>query len=65
MESTLSDIVSPFLHKLSLEFLNLTPSEIQVANLVKFGKTTKEIAQILNLSGKTIEFYRKSIRKNH
>ncbi|WP_331520890.1 helix-turn-helix transcriptional regulator [Desulfobacula sp.] len=63
MESTLSDIVSPFLHKLSLEFLNLTPSEIQVANLVKFGKTTKEIAQILNLSGKTIEFYRKSIRK--
>ncbi len=63
MESTLNDIVSPFLHKLSLEFLNLTPSEIQVANLVKFGKTTKEIAQILNLSGKTIEFYRKSIRR--
>ncbi|MBU1342757.1 MAG: PAS domain S-box protein [Proteobacteria bacterium] len=63
MEATLNDIVSPFLHKLSLKFLNLTPSEIQVANLVKFGKTTKEIAQILNLSGKTIEFYRKSIRK--
>ena len=63
MESTLNDIVSPFLHKLSLEFLNLTPSEIQVANLVKFGKTTKEIAHILNLSGKTIEFYRKRIRK--
>ncbi len=63
MESTLNDIVSPFLHKLSLEFLNLTPSEIQVANFVKFGKTTKEIAEVLNLSGKTIEFYRKSIRK--
>ncbi len=63
IESTLSDIVSPFLHKLSLTFLNLTPSEIQVANLVKFGKTTKEIANILNLSGKTIEFYRKSIRR--
>lgn len=63
MESTLNDIVSPFLHRLSLEFLNLTPSEIQVANLVKFGKTTKEIAHILNLSGKTIEFYRKSVRK--
>lgn len=63
MESTLNDIVSPFLRKLSLDFSNLTPSEIQVANLVKFGKTTKEIAQILNLSGKTIEFYRKRIRK--
>jgi len=63
IESSLNDIVAPFLHKLSLEFLSLTPSEIQVANLVKFGKTTKEIARILNLSGKTIEFYRKSIRK--
>ena len=63
MESTLMDIVSPFLHKFALEFSHLTPSEIQVANMVKYGKTTKEIAQILNLSGKTIEFYRKSIRK--
>jgi PAS domain S-box-containing protein len=63
MESTLNNIVSPFLHRVSLDFLKLTPSEIQVANLVKFGKTTKEIAGILNLSGKTIEFYRKSIRK--
>ncbi|MCK5836933.1 MAG: PAS domain S-box protein [Desulfobacula sp.] len=63
VESTLIDIVSPFLHKLAMEFSNLTPSEIQVANMVKYGKTTKEIAQILNLSAKTIEFYRKRIRK--
>jgi len=63
IESTLNDIVSPFLHKLSLQFLNLTPSEIKVASLIKYGKTTKEIAHVLNLSGKTIEFYRKSIRK--
>lgn len=63
MESTLNDIVSPFLQRLSLEFLKLTPSEIQVANMVKFGKTSKEIAGILNLSEKTIEFHRKSIRR--
>jgi len=63
MESTLHDIVSPFLHRMSLEFRNLTPSEIQVANMVKFGKTTKDIAEILNLSEKTVEFYRKSIRR--
>ena len=63
MESTLKDIVAPFLRRMSLEFLNLTPSEIQVANMIKFGKTTKEIAGILNLSEKTVEFYRKSIRR--
>jgi PAS domain S-box-containing protein len=61
--ATLEDIVSPFLRKLSLEFLHLTPSEIQVVNLIKHGKTTKEIAHILILSEKTIEFYRKRIRK--
>jgi PAS domain S-box-containing protein len=63
MTATLDDIVSPFLHKLPLEFLHLTPSEIQVANLIKHGKTTKEIAQMLVLSQKTVEFYRKRIRK--
>jgi PAS domain S-box-containing protein len=63
MAATLEDIVSPFLHKLPLAFLHLTPSEIQVANLIKHGKTTKEIAQVLTLSDKTIEFYRKRIRK--
>jgi len=63
LKSTLNDIVSPFLRNISLKFLNLTPSEIEVANLVKYGKSTKEIAEILNLSGKTIEFYRKTIRK--
>ena len=63
MAATLDDIVSPFLHHLSLEFLHLTPSEIQVANLIRHGKTTKEIAAILSLSHQTIEFYRKRIRK--
>ena len=63
MAATLEDIVSPFLYKLSLEFLHLTPSEIQVANLIRHGKSTKEIAQVLTLSEKTIEFYRKRIRR--
>lgn len=62
MAATLEDIVSPFLYNLPLAFLHLTSSEIQVANLIKHGKTTKEIAQMLTLSDKTIEFYRKRIR---
>jgi len=63
IESNLNDIISPFVCGVSINLLNLTPTELQVANLVKQGKTTKEIASILNLSAKTIEFHRDNIRK--
>jgi DNA-binding NarL/FixJ family response regulator len=41
---------------------NEFPTEIRVANLVKEGKTTKDIAEIMNLAKKTIDFYRENIR---
>ena len=63
VESSLKDVVSPFSRKLTTRFLNLTPTEMHVANLVKEGKTTKEIAELLNLGDRTIESHRKGIRK--
>jgi PAS domain S-box-containing protein len=63
LESNLNDIVSSFTHKLSSKYLSLTPTEIQIANLVRQGRTTKEIAEILNSSDRTVEFHRKNIRK--
>lgn len=63
MESNLNDIVSPFMTFRSTRFYKLTPTEIHVANLVKQGKTTKEIAGMLNLSTSTIDSHRDSIRR--
>jgi len=63
LESNLKNIISQFPCRLFLKYLNLSPSEVRVANLVREGKTTKEIAELFNLSGKTIESYRKNIRK--
>lgn len=63
VESNLNDIISPFLHQLSSKYLSLTPREIQVAGLVREGKTTKEIAEILSISTNAVDFHRKNVRE--
>ncbi len=63
IKSNIDEIISPFTQKLSNKYLKLTSSEIRIASLVKQGKTSKEIAGILNISGKTVGFHRESIRK--
>jgi len=63
LESNLHDIISSFSYRLSFTYLNFTPSEIKVANLVKQGKTNKEIAEVLNFSSRTAAFHRERIRK--
>jgi PAS domain S-box-containing protein len=62
LESNLNNIISPFISKLSSKFFNFTSMEIKVANLVKEGKTNKEIADLLYLSKNTILFHRHNIR---
>ena len=63
LQSELEDIISPFSKKLSDPSMNLTPMEIQIASMIKFGKSNKEIAIILNRSVYTIANHRENMRK--
>jgi DNA-binding CsgD family transcriptional regulator len=63
LETSLNTIISPFMKKLTLQYANLTPRETQIANLVKDGKSTKEIADTLNCSVRAVEFHRNNMRK--
>ncbi|MFH0960302.1 MAG: PAS domain S-box protein [Pseudomonadota bacterium] len=63
IETNVTNIISPFLRNITLKHFNLTPKEFQVANLVKQGRTTKEIADFLGISTGAIDFHRNSIRK--
>jgi len=63
MEYNLNDIISPFARSLSSKFYNLTPTEIRVANMIKQEKSTKEIAEQLKMSPRTVDIHRYHIRR--
>ncbi|MHC1742594.1 MAG: response regulator [Syntrophobacteraceae bacterium] len=62
LETNVRKIISPFARELSAPHLGLTPTELQVASLIKQGKGTKEISSILNLSTNTVMTHRFKIR---
>jgi DNA-binding CsgD family transcriptional regulator len=63
IESNLREITSPFTRKMSIKNLNLTPTEIRIANLIRHGSPTKKIAEIMKISPRTVDTHRKNIRK--
>lgn len=63
IKANLDNITSGFAGRLSTLETSLTPMELQVADLLRQDKTTKEIAELLSLSTTTISFHRRNIRK--
>ncbi len=62
LETNLRDVSSPFLRNMTLSQYHLTPKEIQVANLIREGKSTKDIARMMHLSTRSVEYHRDKIR---
>jgi PAS domain S-box-containing protein len=62
MVSNLTNIGSSFARQLSSWKTKLTPAEIQVADLLRLGRRTKEIAALLKVSPSAVSFHRNNIR---
>ena len=63
IQTNLDEITSSFAYNHKDYLANLTPTQIQIADLIKQGLATKKIASLLNLSPFTIAFHRQEIRK--
>jgi DNA-binding CsgD family transcriptional regulator len=62
VRSGVTEITSPLAHRLSSRLVGLTPKELEVARLVKDGKNSSEIAQLLSISHNAVAFHRQNIR---
>ena len=63
IQENIKKITSAFSQKLSSSYLGLSPREIQVADLVRHGRTNKESSGILNISINAVEFHRNNLRR--
>ncbi len=62
LKSSLDDIASPLSRQLIIASSHLTPGETQVANFIRQGKTTKQIADLMGVATSTVDFHRSNIR---
>jgi PAS domain S-box-containing protein len=63
LELNLNDLISSLPNTAASQMQNLTFTETQVVDLIRQGKTSKEIAAMLNVSTAAISFHRHNLRK--
>jgi PAS domain S-box-containing protein len=63
LNNNLRELTSSFTYNFYEKFQKLTPAEMQIANLIRSGNSTKEIAELLHLAAGTVSIHRKNIRK--
>jgi PAS domain S-box-containing protein len=63
LDQNIKDMASPLVYSVMTMNLRLTPAEMQISNFIRQGYSSKEIAELLNISPATIDKHRKNIRK--
>ncbi|MBF0377286.1 MAG: PAS domain S-box protein [Desulfamplus sp.] len=63
LEQNIHESLAMLKKETPLKYSNLTSTEVQVSDLIKEGISSKEIAQMLNVSERAVYFHRRNIRK--
>jgi PAS domain S-box-containing protein len=63
IKTNIEELITPMNPSLSTAYQTLTPIETAVADLIRLGKSTKEIANLQNTSPRTVAIHRNKIRK--
>lgn len=63
LKRNLDDMISPFVEKNQMFTSKLSPIEIQIANMIKHGLSTKAIARTRGISPATVSRHRENIRR--
>ncbi len=63
LRASLTEITEPFVRDLEKRFVDLTPRESDICRMIRNGMQTKEMAEVLHISERTIEKVRQSIRR--
>lgn len=63
IRSNLTKLTNAPTHRLNSTYLTLSPREIQIADLIRLGKSNKSIGLLLNISKSAVEFHRNNLRE--
>lgn len=63
LEENVQLLMAPFARRLDRALRALTPRELEIANLLRSGLATKEIAALTHLSEETVHTHRRAIRR--
>jgi DNA-binding NarL/FixJ family response regulator len=63
LKQMILEMIQPMSNKQFSRYMNLTPQEIRVADLIRHGKPSKEISRLLHLAPGSVATYRNHIRK--
>lgn len=62
VETNLSDLVSKYSRTIFSKYTDFTPTEVRIADLIREGTDTKEIARLMGVSPSSVQWHRKNIR---